>query len=109
MMISSASWVSSSMSNTSTSANLLKRTPFPSMTGLPASAPMSPSPSTAVPLLITATRFPFAVYLNASFGSSRILRQGIATPGVYARERSRCVRQGFEGTTSTFPGRPELW
>jgi len=36
------------MSNTSTSANLLKRTPFPSMTGFPARAPMSPNPNTAV-------------------------------------------------------------
>ena len=43
-MISSGSCVFSSMSNTSMSANLLNRTPLPSMTGLPASAPMSPRP-----------------------------------------------------------------
>jgi len=51
-----------SRSNTSMSANALKRIPFPSITGLPARAPMLPSPRTAVPLLTTATRFPFAVY-----------------------------------------------
>jgi hypothetical protein len=60
-MNSSVSCVSISMSNTSMSANLLKRTPFPSMTGLPASAPMSPRPRTAVPLVTTATRLPLAV------------------------------------------------
>ncbi len=52
-----------SVSNTSMSANLLKRTPFPSITGLPAIAPISPRPRTAVPLEITATRLPFEVYL----------------------------------------------
>ena len=35
------------------SANCLKRFPLPSMTGLPAMAPMLPSPSTAVPLVTT--------------------------------------------------------
>ena len=52
-----------SMSNTSMSANILNNTPLPSITGFPASGPISPNPSTAVPLLITATRFPLAVYL----------------------------------------------
>ena len=33
-----------------------------SMTGIPASGPMSPRPSTAVPSVITATRLPFLVY-----------------------------------------------
>ena len=42
LMISSGSCVSSSMSKTSMSAKRLKSTPLPSMTGLPASAPMSP-------------------------------------------------------------------
>jgi hypothetical protein len=50
-----------SMSKTSMSANLLKRIPLPSMTGLAASGPMLPSPRTAVPLEMTATRFPLAV------------------------------------------------
>ena len=36
------------------SANRLNSTPLPSITGLPASGPMLPSPSTAVPLVTTA-------------------------------------------------------
>ena len=43
-------------------ANLWNNTALPSITGLPAKAPMFPKPSTAVPLLITATEFPFRVY-----------------------------------------------
>ena len=57
----SGSSASTSMSNTSMPANFLNRTALPSITGLPASAPMLPSPSTAVPLEITATRLPRAV------------------------------------------------
>ncbi len=53
---------STSMSKTSMSAKRLKRIPLPSMTGLAASGPMLPRPRTAVPLEITATRLPFAVY-----------------------------------------------
>ncbi len=52
-----------SMSNTSTSAKTLKSNPLPSITGFPAKAPIFPSPSTAVPFDITATRFPLEVYL----------------------------------------------
>ena len=59
----STSFVSSSMSNTSMSANILNNNPFPSMTGLPDKAPISPSPSTAVPFEITATKLLLAVYL----------------------------------------------
>ena len=59
----SVSLVSTSMSNTSMSANVLNRNPLPSMTGFPACAPMLPRPSTAVPLEITATRLPLSVYL----------------------------------------------
>jgi hypothetical protein len=58
---SSTSRLSISMSKTSTSAKRLKRTALPSITGLPASGPMLPRPSTAVPLVTTATRLPLAV------------------------------------------------
>jgi len=61
-MISEGSLLSTSMSKTSMSAKVLKRTPLPSITGLPAIGPMSPSPRTAVPLETTATRFPLLVY-----------------------------------------------
>ncbi len=57
----SGSLASTSMSNTSMPANFLNRTALPSITGLPASAPMLPRPSTAVPLEITPTRLPRAV------------------------------------------------
>ena len=57
----SGSFSSTSMSNTSMPAKILKSSPFPSMTGLPARAPMLPRPSTAVPFEMTATRFPFEV------------------------------------------------
>ena len=53
----------------------------PSITGFAARGPMFPSPSTAVPLETTATRFPRAVYLNTSSGFSAISRHGSATPG----------------------------
>ncbi len=51
----------SSMSKQSMLANFLNRTALPSITGLDASAPILPSPSTAVPLVTTATRLPRAV------------------------------------------------
>ena len=52
------SFSATSMSNTSMPANFLKSTALPSITGLEASGPMLPRPSTAVPLVITATRLP---------------------------------------------------
>ena len=70
-----------SMSKTSMPANFLNSTPLPSITGLAASGPMSPKPSTAVPLVITATRLPRLVYLKALLGSLTISSQGAATPG----------------------------
>ncbi len=45
-----------SMSNTSMPANFLNSTALPSITGLAASGPILPRPSTAVPFEITATR-----------------------------------------------------
>ena len=70
-----------SISNTSTPANFLNSTPLPSITGLAASGPMSPKPSTAVPLVMTATRLPRAVTVDTSRGSSTITSQAAATPG----------------------------
>ncbi len=72
----------SSRSNTSMSANFLNRQALPSMTGLPARGPMAPSPSTAVPLVMTATRLPRAVYSQPFSSSAAISRHGTATPGV---------------------------
>ena len=44
----------------STSPNALNSTHLPSITGMPASGPMSPRPSTAVPSVTTATGVPAA-------------------------------------------------
>ena len=78
-----------SISNTSMPANFLKRTALPSITGLLANGPIFPKPKTAVPLVITPTKFPRAVYLKALAGSLTISKQGAATPGVYANAKSR--------------------
>ena len=59
----SVSFASTSISKTSISAKILNNNPLPSITGLEASGPIFPSPRTAVPLEITATRFPLLVYL----------------------------------------------
>ncbi len=68
--------------NASTPPNSLNKTHFPSITGIPASGPMSPSPKTAVPSVTTATRFHLRVSSNDLFMSLFISRQGCATPGV---------------------------
>ena len=77
----SGSLASISISKTSIPAKILKSKAFPSITGFEASGPMSPKPKTAVPLVITATKFPFDVYLYTLFISFSISKQGKATPG----------------------------
>ena len=91
LMNSSGSSVSTSISKTSISANVFNKSPFPSITGLLASGPIFPSPNTAVPLEITATKFAFEVYRYAASGFSAISRQGYATPGEYAKLSSYAV------------------
>ena len=59
--IPSTSWTSSAIGIASTPAKLLKSTHLPSITGKAACGPMSPSPSTADPSVITATRLPTPV------------------------------------------------
>ena len=61
-----------SMSKTSMSAKILNNNALPSITGLDASGPISPSPSTAVPFEITATRLDLFVYLYTFEGSCSI-------------------------------------
>ena len=79
---------STSRSKTSMPANFLNRTALPSITGLEARGPISPRPSTAVPLVITATRLPRAVYSRASDG---IGRDGLARRGHARRIGQRQV------------------
>ena len=62
-------------------ANFLNRTALPSITGFDARAPIAPSPSTAVPLVTTATRLPRAVTSAAVSGSAAISSHAAATPG----------------------------
>ena len=90
------------------SENFFINTALPSITGLDASAPIAPSPKTAVPLLITATRLPRAVTFDAFRGSSTMYSQACATPGEYAIERSACVSRGVVALTSSFPGFPSM-
>ena len=54
-MISSTSVVARQIGIASTPPNCLNSTALPSITGIAAAGPMSPSPSTAVPSVTTAT------------------------------------------------------
>ncbi|CDF02011.1 putative uncharacterized protein [Ruminococcus sp. CAG:624] len=56
LTISSVSLESTQIGKASTSANSLNKAHLPSITGIAASGPISPSPKTAVPSVITATR-----------------------------------------------------
>ena len=81
-MISSVSLVSRQIGKASTSANSLNSTALPSITGMAASGPMSPRPSTAVPSDTTATLFFLIVYSQARSRSRSMSRHTRATPGV---------------------------
>src|SRR5215213_6007109 len=80
--IASVSLVSRQMGNASTLANCLKSAALPSITGIAARGPMSPSPRTAVPSETTATVLRLTVRLKALSWSLAIARQTRATPGV---------------------------
>ena len=80
--ISSGSFVSRQSGHASTPPNSLNRSALPSITGIAASGPMSPSPSTAVPSETTATVFCLLVRFQASSRSAAIAWQMRATPGV---------------------------
>src|SRR6266705_2706689 len=67
-MISSVSCVPRQIGIASMPASVLNRTHFPSMTGSAASGPMFPSPRTAEPSVMTATRFPLVVYSQTLSG-----------------------------------------
>ncbi len=82
LTISSASWVSRQIGKASTPANSLNSMHLPSITGIAASGPMLPSPSTALPSETTATVFFLIVYSKALARSSWMSMQTRATPGV---------------------------
>ncbi len=103
--IASGSWVSRQIGNASTSANSLNSIALPSITGIAASGPMSPSPSTALPSETTATVLRLIVYSNAFWRSAKISWQTRATPGVYAIERSSRVFSGYLFSIAILPPR----
>ena len=78
----STSLLSTQIGMASTPPKALNRAHLPSITGMEASGPMSPSPSTAVPSVMTATVFQRRVRSKLLPGSFWISRQGAATPGV---------------------------
>jgi hypothetical protein len=80
--ISSTSVVSRQSGNASTPARSLKSIALPSITGIAAPGPMSPSPRTAVPSDTTATVLPLMVSAQADSGSSWMAEETRATPGV---------------------------
>ena len=80
--ISSVSWVARQTGQASTPANCLNNTALPSITGMAASGPMLPRPSTAEPSVTTATVLRLMVSLRASAGLAAIARHTLATPGV---------------------------
>ena len=94
LMISSGSSVSISMSNTSTSPKRLNRTPLPSMTGLPARAPMLPSPSTA---RAVGDHGHQVAPVGVKVGVGRILLDGLAGNGHSGRVGQRKIAGGQAG------------
>ena len=93
-MTSSAVGASSSMSNTSMSANL-NRFDLPSITGLPASGPMFSEAQHSGHSRPQRPDCPSRCSPYTASGFFAIRRHGSATPGEYARERSRCVSKGW--------------
>ena len=91
------------MSNTSMPANFLNRTPLPSITGLAASGPMSPRPSTAVPLVMTRHQ---VARRGVAEGVGRIadLLAGRGPPGEYASARSCWLTSCLVAAIAILPG-----
>ena len=85
--------------------NSLNNIALPSMTGIAASGPMSPRPSTAVPSLTIATELCLMVSVLALCLSSAMARQTRATPGVYAIESASRVLSGTLFCTRILPPR----
>ena len=102
-MIFSGSFVARGMGKASTPPRYLNNRAFPSMTGNPASGPMSPRPRTRVPSVTIATWFHLFVRVQTLSGSALISKQGWATPGVYQIAKSLKLRTGTRGTISIFP------
>src|SRR3989344_5873926 len=101
--ISSTFCVLMQMGNASMPANSLNKTHLPSMTGMPASAPILPKPRTELPAEMTATVCPLIVQSYTFDWSFAIARHGSATPGVYAKDKSFLVLRENGDVVCNFP------
>jgi len=101
--ISSGSFVFRQIGKASTPPRNLNSSDLPSMTGSPASGPMSPRPRTRVPSVTIATLFHLFVISYTASGCFAISRHGAATPGVYQIAKSSKERTGVFRLTSILP------
>ncbi len=76
---------------------------LPSITGIDASGPMSPRPSTRVPSVSTQMVFARLVCSNDFSGWAWMSLHGAATPGVYQMAKSLKSRMQHLGTTWYLP------
>src|SRR5512136_518619 len=102
-MILSGSFVPRHRGKASTPPRYLNRSDLPSMTGMPASGPMSPRPRTLVPSEITPTVFHLLVCTYDRSLSLLIALHGSATPGVYHTANALKSHTAHLGTTSILP------
>ena len=102
-IILEGSLVSIQIGTASTSPKVLNSAALPSITGIAASGPISPRPSTRVPSLTIATILPRQVYSKDKSLFSLISLHGSATPGVYAKAKSSRVLMGTLLTTASLP------
>ncbi len=87
-MIFSGSFVPRQIGYASTPPRYLNRRDLPSMTGMPASGPMSPRPKTLVPSDMTPTVFHRFVCMYDRSLFLLMALHGSATPGVYQIAKS---------------------
>ena len=91
----------------STSAKRLNSATLPSITGLEASAPRLPRPSTAVPLETTATKLPLRRVVVGQRRVAGDVQAGLGDAGrIGQADRSRAVISGLVRRISSLPGRP---
>src|SRR5580692_9905108 len=83
--IASTSWVARQIGNASTLPNSLKSIDLPSITGIAASGPMLPRPSTALPSLTIATEFRLIVRFRQAQKVSRLMDPVVRCEGNHHR------------------------
>ena len=101
----SGSRSSISMSKTSMPANFLNSTALPSITGLAASGPIAPRPSTAVPLVITADQVAARGEVARLGRVGRRSRRTRRDAGRIGEREVALVGEALGGVTEILPGR----